>query len=130
MKSRGVAIMAAAGAVCAVGALVSGPSALAAPPPSTAVTCSSGQVCVWSGTNYTGQLALVPQDSWHGCVTAAELGLPAVRSAKRNGVGCHLQASLHSDGVCGQSTSPDYVQNQTPTISPAALSLDLFMIPC
>jgi hypothetical protein len=48
----------------------------------------------------------------------------------RNGVDCQYQATLHSDGVCGQATDPSYVQNLTPTISPAALSLDRILIPC
>lgn len=124
MASRLLAIMTAVCAFAGVGAMATGTSAQAA-------TCSSGQFCVWSGPNYTGQRALVSlDDTWHGCVTAAQLGLVGIRSAKKNGVACQYQASLHSDGVCGQSTDPSYVGNQTPNITPAALSLDKILIPC
>ncbi|HEY0636243.1 MAG TPA: peptidase inhibitor family I36 protein [Pseudonocardiaceae bacterium] len=85
--------------------------------PGVTSTCPSGQTCVWSGTNYTGSMAVVPDWPWMGCVTAAELGLAAVRSAQRNGVPCSLVASLHADTVCGRPTSPEYVQNLTPNIS-------------
>ncbi|MGH8572841.1 MAG: peptidase inhibitor family I36 protein [Gammaproteobacteria bacterium] len=116
-------------AIGAVGAFVSGPAAVAGTP-APAAACSTGQMCVWSGTNYTGQMATVPDESWDDCISAASLGLSAIRSAQRNGVPCSLQAALYADSVCGRSTEPEYVENQTPNISPAALSLYRFMIPC
>lgn len=126
MRMRMLAMVAAA---AAVGAVLTGPAALAVP--TTTATCPAGEMCVWSGTNYTGTMATVASDQpWEGCVSAASLGLPSIRSAQRNGVACQYQASLHADGGCGVSTEPEYVGNQTPTISPAALSLDLFQIPC
>lgn len=124
MRMRMLATVAAA---AAVGAVLTGPVALAGP----TTTCPVGEMCVWSGTNYTGTMATVASDQqWEGCVSAASLGLLTIRSAQRNGVACQYQASLHADGGCGVSTEPEYVGNQTPTISPAALSLDLFQIPC
>jgi len=126
MKFRALAIMA---AVAAIGGVVSAPAALAGTPVPVA-GCATGQVCVWSGTNYTGQMATLSEDPWGGCVSAASLGLPAIRSAKRNNVPCSLQAALFADGVCGRETEPTFIENQTPNISPAALSLYEFMIPC
>ena len=116
-------------AVAVAAAVVSAPAASAAPPATLA--CATGQFCLWSDVNYTGQLATLPLDEpWQGCVSASALGLPAIRSARKNGVACQFQASLHADGACGQSTEPAFVQNETPTIDPPALSLDQFLIPC
>jgi hypothetical protein len=124
MRSPVLACLAAA---VAIGGVLCGPSAVAA---TTTATCATGEFCVWSGTGYTGTMVRLDLGDWHGCVTAAELGLPSIRSASKVGVACAYQASLHADGACGQGTDPSFVQPQTPDISPAALSLDRFLIPC
>lgn len=130
MKSRILVILAAATAIAAVGAGVTGATAVAGSV-APAAACPAGEICVWSGTSYTGQMALLnPEYPWNDCVSAASLGLPSIRSAKRNGVQCQWQASLHADGACGASTEPAFVQINTPTISPAALSVGQFLIPC
>jgi hypothetical protein len=130
MSTRALRIMAAATAIAAVGALAAGPAAVAGTPGPTAA-CPAGQICLWSGAGYTGQMvALTPEHPWQDCVRASELGLPAIRAAKKNDVACQFQASLHADGGCGQSTEPAYVHDETPTISPAALSLGQITIPC
>lgn len=127
-KARALGLMAGAPAVAAAGALVAGPSAVVVTP---VAACSAGQICLWSGTNHTGQMvALTPEYPWQDCMQAAALGLAAIRSAKKNDVDCQFLASLHSDGGCGQSTEPMYVQNDTPTINPPALSLQAITIPC
>jgi len=121
MKARALGMLA---AIAAVGAVVTAPTA-------AATGCSSGQICLWSGTGYTGTMvALTPEHPWGDCVSAAELGLSAIRSAKKNAVDCQFQAALHRDGGCGASTEPAFVGNETPTISPAALSLQQITIPC
>ena len=128
MKARRLAFLAVVTGITAVGAMLTGPAAVAATP---AAACSSGQICLWSGTGYTGQMvALTPEHPWQDCIEASALGLPAIRSAKKNGVDCQFQAGLHADGGCGQSTEQAYVQDETPTISPAALSLQPITIPC
>lgn len=123
MKARLVAIVLAAGGVAAA---FTAPAAAAGP----TATCGSGDLCVWSGANYTGQLAVLSQDPWAGCETAASLGLTAIRSAMRNGAPCSIQAALYADTVCGRPADPEHIGFQTPTVSPAALSLEQFQIPC
>jgi Peptidase inhibitor family I36 len=124
MKARALGFMAVTTAIVAVGALVNGSAAASA-------ACSPGQICLWSGTDYTGQMvALSPEHPWQDCIQAAALGLPAIRSAQKDDVACQFQASLHSDGGCGQATEPMFVQDDTPNINPPALSLQEITIPC
>ncbi|HET8642255.1 MAG TPA: peptidase inhibitor family I36 protein [Pseudonocardiaceae bacterium] len=128
MTARSLGFMAVVAAIAAVGAAVTGPAAVSATP---AAACSSGQICLWSGASYTGQLVVLnPEHPWEDCIQAPTLGLPAIRSAQKNGVDCQFQAGLHADGGCGQSTEPAYVDDETPTITPAALSLQAVTIPC
>lgn len=132
MKSRALAVVATATAIVAAGVVGAGPVALAGSRTlEPAAACPPDQFCLWSGANYTGQMAtLSPSHPWGDCVSAASLGLPAIRSAKKNGVACQFQATLHADGGCGQSTEPAFVEDQTPTIDPPALSLNEVLIPC
>lgn len=110
------------------GAVLAAPAVSAS---TTAPVCPSGHICLWSGPNYTGTMAVLADDEpSEGCETAASLGLVGIRSAIRNNVPCSVQAALHRDSVCGRATEPAYVGELTPNVSPAALSLYRYLIPC
>lgn len=135
VKFRPVAVAAATALVAAFALVFAAPAALAEvraeQAPAAVDACPSGHFCFWSGQHYTGSMATMSTgSSWGNCVTAAQLGLSAIRSAQKGGTACQFQAALYANNSCGQATDPRWVEDNTPTIDPPALSVQQILIPC
>jgi hypothetical protein len=99
--------------------------ALPASAATAATSCPIGAACVYSGPDQTGTVAQLP--GGFGCRTAAELGLPAVRSAVNNAV--EQAIVLFTDTSCRVPATPGFVVREVDDITPPAQSVRIRPLP-
>ncbi|AGM07909.1 peptidase inhibitor family I36 protein [Amycolatopsis keratiniphila] len=90
--------------------------------------CGFHEICVWSGTDYTGTKAFV-ESVGTPCLTASSLGLPAIRSVDDNHE--YKVVTLFSDTACAVAATPHYVgpTDSARSVTPAARSVQLMPLP-